>query len=87
VIDEADWEYTDEDWVRDAFLSLNHYGRWRLTGEHDFIYMRPGLDPGRVSADHMAVEADPSSGALVGYRHDRNRSFDLSPSPAALVRT
>jgi hypothetical protein len=28
-----------------------------------------------------------SSGALVGHCHDRNRSFDLSPSLAALVRT
>jgi hypothetical protein len=31
--------------------------------------------------------ADPSSGALVGHCHDRNRSFDLSPCLAALVRT
>lgn len=34
-----------------------------------------------------ARPADPSSGALVGHCHDRNRSFDLSPSLAALVRT
>jgi transposase len=31
--------------------------------------------------------ADHSSGTLVGHCHDRNRSFDLSPSLAALVRT
>lgn len=31
--------------------------------------------------------AGPSSGALVAHCHDRNRSFDLSPSLAALVRT
>lgn len=31
--------------------------------------------------------ADPSSGTLVGHCHERNRSFDLSPSLAALVRT
>jgi hypothetical protein len=32
VLDEADWEHTDEDSVRDAFVSLKRYGRWRLTG-------------------------------------------------------
>jgi hypothetical protein len=57
VIDEADWEYTDEDLVRDAFLSLNRYGRWRLTGESDFFCLRPGLDAGRASADQMADAA------------------------------
>jgi len=31
--------------------------------------------------------AGPSSCALAGHCHDRNRSFDLSPSLAALVRT
>jgi hypothetical protein len=31
--------------------------------------------------------ADPSSGPLVGHCHDRDRSFDLPPSLAALVRT
>jgi hypothetical protein len=38
-------------------------------------------------AESYLREADPSSGALVGHCHDRNRSFDLSPSLAALVRT
>ncbi len=62
VLDEADWEYTDEDSVRDAFLSLNGYGRWRLTGESDFTSLRPGLDAGRASADEMAVVAGHLSG-------------------------
>jgi hypothetical protein len=57
VIDEADWEYTDEDWVRDAFWSLNQYGRWRLTGESNIIDLRPGLDVGRAIADHMFLAA------------------------------
>jgi hypothetical protein len=39
----------------------------------------------RVEEDGFA--ADPSSGALVGHCHDRNRSFDLSPCVAALVWT
>lgn len=57
VIDEADWDYTDEDYVRYAFVSLNRFGRWRLTGESDFTYLRPGLDAGRASADQMAIAA------------------------------
>jgi len=35
----------------------------------------------------MGSPADPPPGALAGHCHDRNRSFDLSPCLAALVRT
>jgi hypothetical protein len=35
----------------------------------------------------VMLAGGPFLGALVGHCHDRNRSFDLSPSFAALVRT
>jgi hypothetical protein len=37
--------------------------------------------------DWAMFAGGPSSGALMGHCHDRNRSFDLSPFLAALVRT
>jgi hypothetical protein len=70
---------------------------WSLTGSpiHRFTCIR--TDPATAQTDltrkmHLSgargsSQADPSSGALVGHCHDRNRSFDLSPSLAALVRT
>jgi hypothetical protein len=40
----------------------------------------------RPASRRMGSLADPSSGALEGHCDDRNRSFGLFPSPAALVR-
>jgi hypothetical protein len=37
--------------------------------------------------DCAMLAGRPFLGALVGHCHERNRSFDLSPSLAALVRT
>lgn len=63
VLDATDWEHSDEDWVRDAFLSLNSYGRWRLTGENRFTAIAPWLEVGRAHADEMAYAASYLSGA------------------------
>jgi hypothetical protein len=37
--------------------------------------------------DDYNPTSESGTGALVGHCHDRNRSFELSPSLAALVRT
>src|SRR3954453_6906082 len=57
VIEEADWEWDDEDWVRDAVVDAEHYAVWRLTGEHRFDYLAPGLELGRMLADRVAFAA------------------------------
>ena len=57
VIEEIDWEDWDEDWVRDAFQGLHWYGRWRLTGETNIMFVAPDTDVGRVHADHLALAA------------------------------
>jgi hypothetical protein len=41
----------------------------------------------RPALRRMGSPADPSSGALEGHCHDRNRGFGFSPCLAALVRT
>jgi hypothetical protein len=48
-----DWEFDDEDWLRDTVRAVERYERWQETGEHDFIALRPGLEPQIALADHM----------------------------------
>lgn len=55
AIDEADWRFDDEDWLRDAVESVATYARWRLYGEHNFQYLRPEYAAGAVLADEMAL--------------------------------
>ena len=62
---------TLEQRLREKRLPAKIYERYRII---DLV--RDGMTP----ADH-------SSGTLVGHCHDRDRSFDLSPCLAALVRT
>jgi pimeloyl-ACP methyl ester carboxylesterase len=59
-----------------------------VRGSGPVLLMIPGgpMDAGGFTGIAERL-ADPSSYALVGHCHDRNRSFDLSPSLAALVRT
>lgn len=62
VIEEINWEDWDEDCVRDAFRSLHWYGRWRLTGQTNIMFVSPDTDVGRVHADHLALAAGDLSG-------------------------
>jgi hypothetical protein len=55
AVEEADWRFDDEDWLRDAVESCASYARWRLTGEHNFQYLRPEYMAGPVLADRMAL--------------------------------
>ena len=48
-----DWEYDDEDWLRDTVRAVERYELWQTTGEHDFIALRPGLEPQIALADQM----------------------------------
>jgi len=57
AVEEADWRFDDEDWLRDAIESCANYGRWRLTGEHRFQYLRPEYKVGPVLADKMVFAA------------------------------
>jgi hypothetical protein len=55
AVEEADWAFDDEDWLRDAVESVAAYARWRLTGEHSFEYLRPEYKVGPVLADNVAL--------------------------------
>ena len=50
---ELEWVYNDEDWLRDTVRAVERYERWQRTGEHDFIGLRPGLEPQIGLADQM----------------------------------
>jgi len=49
----VDWDFDDEDWLRDAARAVEEYQRWETTGEHYFISLRPGLEPQIALADQM----------------------------------
>ena len=58
LIAEADWEWEDEDWVRDVVVDAEHYASWRRTGEHRFIPAltpKSDLDVGRELAENLAL--------------------------------
>jgi hypothetical protein len=55
VLEEADWDYADEDSVRDAVHNAHRYSTWRSTGEDDFLYRDPRVEPGRLKADDVAI--------------------------------
>jgi hypothetical protein len=55
VLEKADWDYADEDWVRDAVHDAYRYSTWRSTGEDHFLYRDPRVEPGRLKADSIAA--------------------------------
>jgi hypothetical protein len=57
LIEEADWSFDDEDWIRDAVHALASYARWRLYDEDPFISMHPDMRPGPVLADDLAFSS------------------------------
>ena len=57
LIEEAELDVTEEDWLRDAGQSLKAWARWRARGESEFSYLAPGYDAGRATADKMAIAA------------------------------
>ncbi len=79
--------FTSEDRLRDVIRNFN----WRNNHAYDErlrqLITRAHAWHDRPASRRMGWPADPPSGALAGHCHDRNRSFDLSPCLAALVRT
>ena len=48
-----EWEFDDEDWLRDTALAVERYRHLAATGEDDFIDLRAGLEPQITIADQM----------------------------------
>jgi hypothetical protein len=51
----VEWDYDDEDWLRDTARAVERYRHWQATGEHDFTYLTPGLKPDVALADEMLI--------------------------------
>jgi len=76
VLEEADWDYDDEDWVRDGVHAGEAYSAWRATGEDRYVYRAPGYEAGRLKADRMAsalaylvsFEREPRDDHIRGWR-------------------
>ena len=50
-----EWDYDDEDALRDTVRAVEEYRRWEATGEHYFLSLRPGLEPQIALADQMLI--------------------------------
>lgn len=46
-----EWEWDDEDSLRDTVDGVERYRRWQKTGEHGYAALRPGLEPHAAMAD------------------------------------
>ena len=42
---ERDWDWDDEDPLRDTVIAAERYERWQETGESGHIALRAGLEP------------------------------------------
>ena len=59
----VDWDWDDEDPIRDTATGVERYRQWQATGEHDFLSLRPGLEPQVALADSILI----GLGSLMRY--------------------
>ena len=70
----VEWEYDDEDPLRDAATGVERFRRWQATGQDDYLSLRPGLEPQAAYVDGIAI----ALGSLMRSWEDYGRP--LAPS-------
>ena len=51
----VEWDWDDEDALRDAASGVERYEHWEETGEHGYSGLRPGLEPHIALADSILL--------------------------------
>ena len=51
----VEWEWDDEDALRDAVTGVERYEHWEETGEHGYSGLRPGLEPHIALVDGLLI--------------------------------
>ena len=51
----VEWEYDDENPLRDAATGVERFRRWQSTGQDDYLGLRAGLEPQAAYADGITI--------------------------------
>jgi hypothetical protein len=49
------WDWIDEDALRDTATEVERYRRGQSTGDHEYLGLRPGLEPQIATANAIAI--------------------------------
>jgi hypothetical protein len=71
----ADWDPTEEEPLSETAHWADQFRRWERTGEHPYLSLRPGLEPGAALADSLLQALDGVLSRPEDYGLDIDASF------------